>query len=64
MTTTTTTTTNQSANGVQKKRNILSLKSKRKDMTMAMRKMIESEQNTAVKLYKELKKNQRMQNKT
>lgn len=33
-------------------------------MTMAMRKMIESEQNTAVKLYKELKKNQRTQNKT
>lgn len=61
---TTTTTTNQLANGVQKKRNILSLKSKRKDMTMAMRKMIESEQNTAVKLYKELKKNQRIQNKT
>lgn len=31
-------------------------------MTMAMRKMIESEQNTAVQLYKEMKKNQRTQN--
>lgn len=31
-------------------------------MSMAMREMIESEQNTAVKLYKELKKNQRTQN--
>lgn len=33
-------------------------------MSMAMRKMIENEQTAAVKLYKELKKNQRTQNKT
>lgn len=33
-------------------------------MSMAMRKMIENEQDTAVKLYKELKKKQRTQNKT
>lgn len=56
--------TKQSANGAVNKHKNLSLKSKRKDMSMAMRKMIESEQNTAVQLYKELKKNQRKQNKT
>lgn len=61
---TSTKTSTQSTNGLHHKRRILSLKSKRKDMSMAMRKMIESEQNTAVKLYKELKKNQRTQNKT
>lgn len=55
---------NKSANGIQHKPKILSLKSKRKDMTMSMRKMIESEQTAAVQLYKELKKNQRTQNKT
>ncbi|XP_055303790.1 coiled-coil domain-containing protein 137 [Sitodiplosis mosellana] len=42
----------------------VSLKGKRKDLSMAMRKMIESEQDTVVKLYKELKKNNRAQNKT
>lgn len=40
----------------------VSLKSKRKDMSMAMRKMIETEQDKVVKLYKELKKSQRLQN--
>lgn len=41
----------------------LSLKGKRKDLSMSMRKMIESEQDTVVKLYKELKKTQRAQKK-
>lgn len=41
-----------------------SLKGKRKDLSMAMRKMIESEQDNVVKLYKQLKKDQRLQNKT
>lgn len=40
------------------------LKGKRKDLSMAMRKMIESEQDTVVQLYKQLKKTQRAQNKT
>lgn len=39
-----------------------SLKGKRKDMSMAMRHMIETEQSNVVKLYKELKKTQRQQN--
>lgn len=41
-----------------------SLKGKRKDLSMNMRNMIETEQKNAVKLYKELKKNQRAINKT
>lgn len=41
-----------------------SLKGKRKDLSMAMRKMIEYEQDNVVKLYKQLKKDQRLQSKT
>lgn len=48
--------------GVIKPKDV-SLKGKRKDLSMSMRKMIESEQDTVVKLYKELKKTQRAQNK-
>lgn len=40
------------------------LKGKRKDLSMAMRKMIDAEQDAAVKLYKQMKKDQRAQNKT
>lgn len=42
----------------------LSLKGKRKDLSLSMRQMIETEQSTAVNLYKEMKKKQRAQNKT
>ncbi|XP_031629280.1 coiled-coil domain-containing protein 137 [Contarinia nasturtii] len=41
----------------------VSLKGKRKDLSTAMRTMIESEQSQVVKLYKELRKNQRAQSK-
>lgn len=58
----------KSADNVQKtiihKKKDLSLKGKRKDLSMSMRQMIETEQDNAVKLYKELKKKQRIQNKT
>jgi len=40
-------------------KNVGSLKGKRKDLSMAMRHMIDTEQNNVVKMYKELKKNQR-----
>lgn len=42
----------------------VSLKGKRKDLSITMRQMIESEQDNVVKLYKELKKKNRAQNKT
>lgn len=45
-------------------KNIGSLKGKRKDMSMAMRHMIETEQSNVVKMYKELKKNQRLESAT
>lgn len=38
------------------------LKGKRKDLSMAMRQMIDTEQENVVKLYKELKKSQRLEN--
>lgn len=40
-----------------------SLKGKRKDMSMAMRHMIETEQSKIVEMYKEMKKNSRKPNK-
>lgn len=43
-------------------KNIGSLKGKRKDMSMAMRYMIETEQTNVVKMYKEMKKKQRLEN--
>lgn len=49
---------------ITKDKNSGTLKGKRKDLSMSMRQMIESEQSNVVKLYKELKKNQRAQNKT
>lgn len=45
-------------------KNIGSLKGKRKDMSMAMRHMIETEQSNVVKMYKEMKKNQRLESAT
>lgn len=42
-------------------KNIGSLKGKRKDMSMSMRHMIETEQNNVVNMYKELKKKQRLE---
>lgn len=42
-------------------KNIGSLKGKRKDMSMAMRHMIEMEQYNVVKMYKEMKKSQRLE---
>lgn len=42
-------------------KNVGSLKGKRKDMSMAMRHMIETEQNNVVKMYKEMKKSQRLE---
>lgn len=43
-------------------KNVGSLKGKRKDMSMAMRHMIETEQSNVVKMYKEMKKKQRLEN--
>lgn len=49
---------------ISKAKSSNSLKGKRKDLSMAMRKMIDTEQDNVVKLYKQLKKDQRLQNKT
>lgn len=45
-------------------KNIGTLKGKRKDLSMAMRHMIDTEQNNVVQLYKQLKKTQRLENTT
>lgn len=38
------------------------LKGKRKDLSMALRHMIDNEQNNVVNLYRQMKKNQRLEN--
>lgn len=43
-------------------KHIGTLKGKRKDLSMAMRHMIDTEQNNVVQMYKQIKKNQRLEN--
>lgn len=52
-------------NAIQKTSNkaTTSLKGKRKEMSMAMRHMIEKEQSNVIEMYKQLKKTQRQQTK-
>lgn len=43
-------------------KHIGTLKGKRKDLSMALRHMIDTEQNNVVQMYKQIKKNQRLEN--